>query len=130
MAPRSARRWSGEWDSLSSGTRNAERCYVIALRRAQGQLGAPFFTIWTGQALSLIGSLTGLAAPLGLAVAGPVADALGVGAWFIVGGVACILMGVVGLNVPALLNIEQGRAALVESVSAETLASEHETQEA
>jgi DHA3 family macrolide efflux protein-like MFS transporter len=78
--------------------------------------------------VTFVGSLTGLASPLGLAVAGPVADALGVGAWFIVGGVACILMGVVGLTIPAVLNIEGGRAGPAKLEAAEIQAPEHEPQ--
>jgi DHA3 family macrolide efflux protein-like MFS transporter len=61
---------------------------------------------------TVIGSLTGLAAPVGLAIAGPVADWLGVQAWFIIGGTLCIVWGVVMFLTPAVMNIEaHGRAA-------------------
>jgi DHA3 family macrolide efflux protein-like MFS transporter len=82
-----------------------------------------------GRVFTVVGSLTGLASPLGLTVAGPVADALGVGAWFTLGGIACTLMGVAGLNVPAVVNIEGGRPASAESDTADIAASEHEILE-
>ena len=64
-----------------------------------------------GRVFMIVGSLASLAAPLGLAVAGPVADALGVGAWFVVGGVASLLMGIMNFFVPVVLNIEEQRSA-------------------
>jgi hypothetical protein len=41
-----------------------------------------------------------------LIVAGPVTDAIGVQSWYVIGGVACILLAVVGFSLPALMNIE------------------------
>ena len=47
-----------------------------------------------GRAMGIFGSLTALASPVGLFVAGPAADALGVNCWFIVcGALLCIAMG-------------------------------------
>lgn len=40
-----------------------------------------------GRVFSLINSVSTGMTPLGLAIAGPVADALGVNIWFIVGGI-------------------------------------------
>ncbi len=59
-----------------------------------------------GRVFTLVGSLGSAMAPLGLIVAGPVADAIGVQSWYVIGGVACILMAVVGYSLPALINIE------------------------
>jgi DHA3 family macrolide efflux protein-like MFS transporter len=59
-----------------------------------------------GRVFTLIGSLGSAMAPLGLIVAGPVADAIGVQSWYVIGGVACILMAVAGYSIPALMNIE------------------------
>jgi DHA3 family macrolide efflux protein-like MFS transporter len=64
-----------------------------------------------GRVFMIVGSLSGLASPLGLAVAGPVADWLGSGAWFIVGGVATMLMGVVSFALPVIMTIEEQRQA-------------------
>jgi DHA3 family macrolide efflux protein-like MFS transporter len=59
-----------------------------------------------GRVFTLVGSLSSGMAPLGLIIAGPVADAIGVQSWYVIGGVACILMAVVGYSIPALKNIE------------------------
>jgi MFS transporter, DHA3 family, macrolide efflux protein len=62
-----------------------------------------------GRVFTLIGSLSGLMAPVGLIIAGPVADAFGVQAWFVVGGVATMLMGIVGFFIPMVMNVEAER---------------------
>ena len=59
-----------------------------------------------GRVFTLVGSLGSAMAPLGLIVAGPVADAIGVQSWYVIGGVACILMAVVGYSLPVVMNIE------------------------
>lgn len=47
-----------------------------------------------GRAMGIFGSLAALASPVGLFVAGPAADALGVNCWFVVcGALLCIAMG-------------------------------------
>jgi DHA3 family macrolide efflux protein-like MFS transporter len=64
-------------------------------------------------------------APLGLIIAGPVADAIGVQSWYVIGGVACILMAVVGYSIPAVMNIEDNHRKQVqeqvETAESETL---------
>jgi DHA3 family macrolide efflux protein-like MFS transporter len=62
-----------------------------------------------GRVFSLINSVSTGMTPLGLAIAGPVADALGVNIWFIVGGIVTGLMGLAGFLIPAVVNIEDGR---------------------
>lgn len=59
-----------------------------------------------GRVVSLMGTMAQLAMPLGLAIAGPVSDAIGIQAWFIVGGIVMSLIGVIGFVIPALRNIE------------------------
>jgi DHA3 family macrolide efflux protein-like MFS transporter len=46
-------------------------------------------------------------APVGLAIAGPVADLIGARTWFIIGGAALSLMGVLGFFIPAIMNLER-----------------------
>ena len=55
---------------------------------------------------SLLGSLASGMAPIGLIIAGPISDNLGIQTWFLLGGSLCILMAVTGLFIPALMNIE------------------------
>jgi DHA3 family macrolide efflux protein-like MFS transporter len=62
-----------------------------------------------GRVFSLIGSFSAAMSPLGLIIAGPVADYMGVQSWFIIGGVVCALMGVVGYFIPAVMTFEDGR---------------------
>jgi DHA3 family macrolide efflux protein-like MFS transporter len=62
-----------------------------------------------GRVFTLMTSVSGAMSPLGLIIAGPVADKLGVQTWFIIGGVVTFMMGVAGFFIPAALNLEQGR---------------------
>ena len=41
----------------------------------------------------------------------PVADLLGIPAWYLIAGVACELMGVLGLSIPAVVNLEEDMRA-------------------
>lgn len=59
-----------------------------------------------GRAFTLISSACNAVAPLGMLVAGPVADALGVQSWFVIAGVTCVAMGAVGFLSPAVMHIE------------------------
>lgn len=59
--------------------------------------------------MSLMGSVSAGAAPIGLAIAGPVSDLIGIQIWFVISGMICILMAVSGLAIPAVINIESNR---------------------
>jgi len=65
-----------------------------------------------GRLFSLAGSASGAMMPLGLLLAGQLAERLGAGAWFVVGGAASILLGGLGLVVPSILNLEEQGAKL------------------
>lgn len=60
-----------------------------------------------GRVFTLITSLATGISPLSLAVAGPLADLLGVQFWYVVGGVVCVLMGTIALMIPSVVNAEQ-----------------------
>jgi DHA3 family macrolide efflux protein-like MFS transporter len=62
-----------------------------------------------GRVFTLLTSAAQAMMPLGLAVAGPLADLIGVRLWFAVGGVVTLAAGVGGLFIPALINIERER---------------------
>jgi DHA3 family macrolide efflux protein-like MFS transporter len=55
---------------------------------------------------SLLGSLASGMSPIGLIIAGPISDHIGIQAWFLLGGILCILMAVAGIFIPAVINIE------------------------
>ncbi|HSM71994.1 MAG TPA: MFS transporter, partial [Anaerolineales bacterium] len=75
----------------------------------------PFFAIiqstvepdMQARVFSLLSSVGTGIAPIGLMIAGPVADRVGIQAWFLLGGVLCILMAVTGLFIPAVMNMEK-----------------------
>jgi len=85
----------------------------------------PFFAVlqstvepdMQARVFSLLSSVGTGIAPLGLLVAGPVADKAGIQAWFLLGGVLCILMAATGLFIPAVMNIEQKSTHLPEAVA-------------
>jgi DHA3 family macrolide efflux protein-like MFS transporter len=60
-----------------------------------------------GRVIAILMSGTAAMAPLGLAVAGPLADVIGVRVWFLLGGALIMVMGAVGFFVPAVVNIEK-----------------------
>jgi DHA3 family macrolide efflux protein-like MFS transporter len=62
-----------------------------------------------GRVFTLLSSAASAMSPVGLSIAGPVADAIGVRIWYVAGGIACMLMGVVGFFIPAVTHIEDGR---------------------
>jgi DHA3 family macrolide efflux protein-like MFS transporter len=63
-----------------------------------------------GRVFTLMMSGTAAMAPLGLAVAGPFAEVIGVRAWFLAGGVVIILMSAAAYFLPSVKNIEKGSA--------------------
>jgi DHA3 family macrolide efflux protein-like MFS transporter len=62
-----------------------------------------------GRVFSLLGAGAAAMMPLGLLIAGPVADWLGVQFWYIIGGSICILTTIVASFIPAIMNIEQNQ---------------------
>jgi DHA3 family macrolide efflux protein-like MFS transporter len=64
-----------------------------------------------GRVFTLITSLTAGIAPISLAVAGPLAEVLGVRFWYVLGGIVCVLMGSTALMIPSVVNAERIVAA-------------------
>lgn len=62
-----------------------------------------------GRVFTLLGSGSAAMMPLGLAIAGPLAEVTGVRTWFLIGGVFTLLLAVGCLFVPAVLNVEEDR---------------------
>jgi DHA3 family macrolide efflux protein-like MFS transporter len=59
-----------------------------------------------GRVFTVVMSMSSAAWPLSLAVAGPIADAVGVRPWYVVGGLVSAVVGVVGCFVPVIVNME------------------------
>jgi DHA3 family macrolide efflux protein-like MFS transporter len=70
-----------------------------------------------GRVFTLIGTMAAAMSPIGLMIAGPIADKLGVQTWFIIGGIVTIVMGISGIFVPAIMHFEDGRSADHSSVT-------------
>jgi DHA3 family macrolide efflux protein-like MFS transporter len=72
-----------------------------------------------GRVFTLMTSMATAISPLGLAVAGPVADRLGVQIWYIVGGAVCMGMGILAFFSPSILNMEDHHRAAPEAGASE-----------
>ena len=60
-----------------------------------------------GRVLTTMTSLLSLTSPISLAVAGPVADWLGLRSWYLLAAALCIVGGLAGFTIPAVVNIEE-----------------------
>jgi DHA3 family macrolide efflux protein-like MFS transporter len=75
----------------------------------------PFFAViqsivepdMQARVFSLLSSVGTGITPLGLMIAGPVADQVGIQAWFLLGGILCVFMAVAGLFIPSVMNMEK-----------------------
>ena len=52
--------------------------------------------------------INSVSSPLGLALAGPVADALCVGTWFLIAGLVTAVTGILQFLMPAVMRLEEG----------------------
>jgi len=59
-----------------------------------------------GRVFALIFRAATAMAPLGLLIAGPLADAVGVRVWYLAGGVVCAAMGLLGFFIPVVMEFE------------------------
>jgi MFS transporter, DHA3 family, macrolide efflux protein len=66
---------------------------------------------------SLLSSIGGAMAPLGLMIAGPLADRVGIQTWFFLGGALCVLMAIGGLFIPAVMNIEEKGSVRIDKLN-------------
>jgi DHA3 family macrolide efflux protein-like MFS transporter len=60
-----------------------------------------------GRVFGTIGSLAGIMMPIGLAIAGPVAERFGLQIWYLVAGFACVAMALLGLMLPDVVHIDE-----------------------
>jgi len=70
-----------------------------------------------GRVMGLMSSLSMLASPLGMAIAGPLSDSIGVSWWYRIGGIACVLLAIWPLFVPAVMHIQDGHPSRPRKVS-------------
>jgi DHA3 family macrolide efflux protein-like MFS transporter len=83
---------------------------IVPLINGPGQaiLQATVAPDYQGRVFTLGTSLATAVAPLGLLVAAPVAEVVGVAVWYLAGGATCVAMGIAGFFAPPLMRIEAG----------------------
>jgi len=59
-----------------------------------------------GRVFTVLNSMTSAMSPLGMIAAAPIAEIFGIRAWFFIGAIGALLMGIVGLLTPAIINLE------------------------
>jgi DHA3 family macrolide efflux protein-like MFS transporter len=59
-----------------------------------------------GRVFSLLASISSAIIPLGLAIAGPTTDAIGIGPLYYIGGIAILITGIACFFIPAMMNLE------------------------
>ena len=62
-----------------------------------------------GRVMSLVNSAATAISPLGLLIAGPLSDWLGLRVWFWFGGVVCMVIGIAGFFIPAVMDVENNK---------------------
>lgn len=82
---------------------------------ANGPLGALLQSIirpdMQGRVMSLLASGATAISPIGLLIAGPFSDWLGIRVWFWAGGVICIMISIIGFFIPSVMGIENSEEA-------------------
>ena len=88
---------------------------------ANGPVGAMMQSIvrpdMQGRVMSLLNSGATAISPLGLLVAGPFSDLLGIRVWFWAGGIMCVMIAVGAFFVPVIMNVENYKEATQQSVA-------------
>ena len=96
----------------------------IAQSMANGPIGAALQASvppeLQGRVFTLVSAGSSAMMPLGLAVAGPLSDIVGAGMWFLLAGSACLILGIAGLFVPAIVRLEEDGAKLAARRAAAT----------
>lgn len=69
-----------------------------------------------GRVFTVLNSLASAMSPLGLLAAAPVAERFGIRAWFLLGGLSCLLLAIFGFMLPAVMNIEGQRTEIKQPV--------------
>lgn len=91
-------------------------CFLVGfgLSFANGPIMAALQSIvardMQGRMFSLLGSISSAMSPLGLAFAGPLADAIGIRSIYYIAGIATLIIGVAAIFIPSLMNLEKSKS--------------------
>ena len=87
----------------------------LMLPIANGPIGALMQTIvrpdMQGRVMSLVNSGATAISPLGLLIAGPFSDWLGIRVWFWAGGILCVMIAIAAFFRPVIMNVENHNGA-------------------
>lgn len=75
---------------------------------------------YQGRVFTLMASVSGAMTPVGLILAAPVAETLGVRFWYLAGGAACLLATSAAMLVPAIMTVEADPSGLNPAATGET----------
>jgi len=82
----------------------------MMLPMANGPIGALLQSVirrdMQGRVMALVNSAATAISPLGLLIAGPLSDSIGIRTWFWIAGICTILMGTVGFSIPSVMTVE------------------------
>ncbi|MEM7336619.1 MAG: MFS transporter [Chloroflexota bacterium] len=82
-----------------------------------------------GRVFALIGSATSAMSPIGLIIAGPLADRLSVSFWYMAAGIGAFVVGLAGFFIPQVMNIEENRVDIEsETTEEETIMADPDAQ--
>jgi MFS transporter, DHA3 family, macrolide efflux protein len=91
---------------------------------ANGPLGALLQSVvrkdMQGRVMSLVNSAATAMTPIGLLIAGPVSDLIGIRTWYWIAGLISLLMGLAGFFIPAVMNVEDNHTT--EKISTQSIA--------
>jgi len=68
---------------------------------------------YQGRVLTIMSSLLWITTPIGLGIAGPVSDRIGVSSWYLIAGGFCLVGVIFSIFVPALINIEENNQRFI-----------------
>jgi DHA3 family macrolide efflux protein-like MFS transporter len=60
-----------------------------------------------GRVFTTLNSMASAMSPISMIIAAPVAGIVGIQGWFYIGGIGCIIIGLLGMFNPAMMNIEK-----------------------
>ncbi|MDD5190939.1 MAG: MFS transporter [Dehalococcoidales bacterium] len=103
---------------------------VFVFGLAQSFTNSPIFAVlqalvpreMQGRVFALITTVSMIMSPLGLLVAGPIADKYGVQIWYLIAGIVTIGIGLVEMLIPAIRNIESQKQNINEAKTAAPVA--------
>ena len=88
---------------------------------ANGPLGALLQTVirrdMQGRVMALVNSAATAISPIGLLIAGPISDSVGIRTWFWFAGVFTILMAIAGFLIPAVMTVETNHQEMQISIA-------------